>query len=338
MTWKNECVGYYNFQLPDKVETGIYPLTQIITKNILGINSIFGKYYEYGYQGKNVEGKYSNFYYNNYRIMVSEKKSIDINKYKEEVGSLLSEHSHPYDVTNYSPDVFYLTYEKSHSLYINKGGRMYQFLKAGDNGIDKSSKKSLDLSKAPDVYSLLSHFHTRDLYEIPSGQGFCLPYGFIDETTGKAERHMAVTYRMTDHPDVMILFQDASFQFRVPINNDDLKDIKNYDAKDYAKWLWNNIYMLYPNQKRKLLWPRWFTVKMDGRKGVGSFLEVTKKNGEKDYGYLAFVRGNPDNLIEEPDLQVFVSSVSDIAEGHPRMTPDELKALAEHIVNSVKHR
>ncbi|EAS1760774.1 hypothetical protein OY11_23455 [Salmonella enterica] len=78
MTWKNECVGYYNFQLPDKVETGIYPLTQIITKNILGINSIFGKYYEYGYQGKNVEGKYSNFYYNNYRIMVSEKKALTL--------------------------------------------------------------------------------------------------------------------------------------------------------------------------------------------------------------------------------------------------------------------
>ncbi|EAA9550939.1 hypothetical protein D5O62_07810 [Salmonella enterica subsp. enterica serovar Warnow] len=72
--------------------------------------------------------------------------------------------------------------------------------------------------------------------------------------------------------------------------------------------------------------------------GSGSFLQVTKKNGEKDYGYLAFVRGNPENPTEEPDLQVFVSSVSDIAEGHPRMTSDELKALAEHIISSVKHR
>ncbi|EBZ5774217.1 hypothetical protein EC412_18465 [Salmonella enterica subsp. enterica serovar Redlands] len=77
---------------------------------------------------------------------------------------------------------------------------------------------------------------------------------------------------------------------------------------------------------------------MDGRKGSGSFLQVTKKNGEKDYGYLAFVRGNPENPTEESDLQVFVSSVSDIAEGHPRMTSDELKALAEHIISSVKHR
>lgn len=34
-----------------------------------------------------------------------------------------------------------------------------------------------------------------------------------------------------------------------------------------------------------------------------------KKNSEKDHGYLAFVRGNPENPAEEPDLQV-LSAVS----------------------------
>ncbi|END1364768.1 hypothetical protein ABLL29_004523, partial [Salmonella enterica subsp. enterica] len=312
ITWRDECVGYYRLQLPEKLETGLYPTERVIVDGG-GIDAFFGKFYEHEsrYEGKvNIKGQYSRFYYNDYRIMVSD-KAINVNKYKKRISLRLSQHHHVYSIKEYLPDVFFLTYEKSHSLYINKDGRLYQFTIAGSN--DTRPENDLNLNKESDVHSLLSRFHTRELYEMPSGQGFCLPYGFIDETTGKAERHMAVTYRMTDHPDVMILFQDASFQFRVPINNDDLKDIKNYDAKDYAKWLWNNIYMLYPNQERKLLWPRWFTVKMDGRKGVGSFLEVTKENGEKDYGYLAFVRGNPDNLIEEPDLQVFVSSVSDIA-------------------------
>ncbi|MGG5835776.1 T6SS immunity protein Tli4 family protein [Huaxiibacter chinensis] len=235
--------------------------------------------------------------------------------------------------------VFFITSEDSHSLYINKSDRLYQFVKLWKDGAVLEAGEKMNLNKKTDVDSLLRRFHTRELYEIPSGQGFCLPYGFIDDEAGEAKRNIAVTYRMVDHPDVMILFQDASFQFPglVP-HNDDYSKVKDYDAKDYAKWLWNNIYMLYPNQERKLLWPRWFTVTMDDRKGSGSFMEVTKKNGEKDYGYLAFVRGNPDNGTKEPDLQVFVSSVSDIAEGHPRMSPDELKALAEHIVSSVRRR
>ena len=187
--------------------------------------------------------------------------------------------------------------------------------------------------------SFLSHFQTRDLYEIPPGQGFCLPYGFIANGSGNEERDMAVTYRMKNPPDVMIVFQDASYQSpdMIPLDSD-LNPIKRYDAKDYAKWLWNHIYMLYPEQKRKLLSPSWFSVTMDGRKGSGSFLEVTRKDGNKDYGYLAFVRADPQNSTKEPDLQVFVTSRSDLTEGHPQISPNELKALAEHIVSSVKHR
>ncbi|EIX6435762.1 hypothetical protein MKU92_004811, partial [Salmonella enterica] len=80
-------------------------------------------------------------------------------------------------------------------------------------------------------------------------------------------------------------------------------------------------------------------ITMDGRKGSGSFLEVTRKDGKKDFGYLAFVRANPENSTQEPDLQVYVSSYSFlVTEEHPQISPEELKALAEHIVNSVKHR
>jgi hypothetical protein len=336
VTWRSECVGYYTLQLPNKLESGRYPTERIVIGKY-DIKPIFGKFYK-NIPEKNIIGQYSNFYYKNYSIMVSEKKDINITKYQEEIKDLFSEYnSITYNIKNYSPSVFFLTSKKSHSLYINKENRLYQFMRINPGaGIEKNAKKAINVDEEVDIHSLLSHFHTRELYEIPSRQGVCFPYGFIDSTTGKTERDMSVTYRMMDHPDVMILFEDASYHLRVPL--DGFEPVKNYDAKYYAKWLWNNVYMLYPGQERKLLWPRWFTVTIDGKKGSGSFLQVTKHNGEKDYGYLAFVRGNPDNPIEEPDLQVFVTSFSDISEGRPRMTPDELKELAEHIVSSVKHR
>lgn len=332
--WKNECVGYHQFKLPNNLEVGLYPAERINTKDIK-IYSIFGMYHRY--QGKNVYGPYSVFYYGKYRALISNNDVEDYNKYIFDLENKLSYFDYKYEIKKYDQDAFYISYEKSYSLYINKEHRLYQFMKAHNDIVLPETKEYLNTESGR--LSFLSHFQTRDLYEIPSGKGFCLPYGFIANDSGNEERNMAVMYRMKDHPDVMILFQDASYQLPniVPLDSD-LNPIKNYDAKDYAKWLWNHIYMLYPEQKRKLRSPGWFSVTMDGRKGSGSFLEVTRKDGNKDYGYLAFVRANPENSTKEPDLQVFITSRSDLAEGHVRMSPDELKALAEHIVSSVKRR
>ncbi|EGT0655240.1 hypothetical protein JAG29_003930 [Citrobacter freundii] len=336
ITWRDECIGYYQLQIPDNLDVGIYPSNRTYTKD-LAMSSIFTEQKKSPGKTKIVKGRYSNFYYKKYKILISENGFFNIESYKEKVIKKIAEQGDVFHIKKYSSDAFFISHEESHSLYIQAGHRLYQFMK-GNNDLFRLGDNGY-LSNESGVLSLLNNFQARALYDVPTERGFCLPYGFISHDSGKEDRNIIVSYRMLAHPDVMIVFQDASFQlpYMVPRNND-LSTVKDYDAKDYAKWLWNHIYMLYPNQERKLLWPRWFTVKMDGRKGVGSFLEVTKENGENDYGYLAFVRGNPNNLIEEPDLQVFVSSVSDIAEGHPRMTPDELKALAEHIVNSVKHR
>ena len=332
--WKDECVGYYQLQLPTNLDVGVYPSNRIYTKD-LAMSSIFTKYQKK--TRKVIKGQHSNFYYRKYKVLVSEEGFDDIESYKEKISKRLLEKGDDYKIKSYPPDAFFLSYKISRSLFLKKGQRLYQFMKGHDSLFQP--KDNDYLSSEPEILSLLDNFQTRELYDVPLEQGFCLPYGFIPQNSRKEDRNIAVTYRMLEHPDIMIFFQDASFQlpYIIPLN-DDLTPVKDYNAKDYAKWLWNNIYMLYPNQKRELLWPRWFTVTMDGRKGSGSFLQVTKKNGEKDYGYLAFVRGNPENPTKEPDLQVFVSSISDIAEGHPRMTPDELKALAEHIVNSVRYR
>lgn len=334
--WRTECVGYYQLQLPSNLEVGLYPTERIITKDSPS-GSIFGEFHKYGYQGKNVKGDYSGFYYGRYKLMISENNFMNINEYQKRVEKLLSDNYHKYNIVSYYPDSFYLSYEKYHSFFLKKENRLYQFMKIYAEIILPGTREYFATETS--ALSFLSHFQTRDLYEMPSGQGFCLPYGFIANDSGNEERSMAVMYRMNNHPDVMILFQDASYQLpgMIPLNSN-FERMKNYDAKDYAKWMWNNIYMLYPEQKRKLRSPGWFSVTMDGRKGSGSFLEVTRKDGNKDYGYLAFVRADPKNSTKEPDLQVFITSRSDLAEGHPQISPDELKALAEHIVSSVKHR
>ncbi|HAE8197594.1 TPA: hypothetical protein JDH36_004425 [Salmonella enterica subsp. indica] len=340
-TWEKECIGYYKLDLPDNLELGRYPAERIYVEDIAGMKAIFGEYHRLRSQGRNIENPFSGFYYENYRVMISDNNFVDLESYKNKAIELLSEYNNTYYVKDYSADVFFLSYKDSHSLYIRKNHRLYQFMKGGGR-IDPllgMNRNNLNFNKESDVISLLGRFQSRGFYDIPSGQGFCLPYGFIANDSGSEDRSMAVTYRMKNHPDVMILFQDASYQLPNIVPRDsDLNPIKNYDAKDYAKWLWNHIYMLYPEQKRKLLSPGWFSVTMDGRKGSGSFLEVTRKDGNKDYGYLAFVRADPKNSTKEPDLQVFVTSRSDLAEGHPQISPDELKALAEHIVSSVEHR
>ncbi|ENB5758781.1 hypothetical protein ABH253_004756, partial [Escherichia albertii] len=66
--WKNECVGYYQLQLPDNLEVGVYPAERINTKDIK-INSIIGTYHQY--HGNNIYGPYSIFYYGRYRVLIS---------------------------------------------------------------------------------------------------------------------------------------------------------------------------------------------------------------------------------------------------------------------------
>ncbi|EBS7636806.1 hypothetical protein CDR68_24345 [Salmonella enterica] len=346
MAWENECIGYYQLQLPSDLEVGVYPAKRIYTEDTGGIKAIFGEYHEFRGQGKNVSGPYSGFYYENYLIMPSGNDFSNLDRYRKQVTEHLSNNFYDYNIKNYLPDVFFLSYEYSHSLYISKNKRLYQFMKGGGREFPPlgANKNNFNLNNESDVNVLLERFHTRELYEIPTGKGFCLPYGFIANDSGAEDRDIAVTYRMKSHPDVMIVFQDASYQlpYKIPLNADQTP-MKNYDAKDYAKWLWNKVYMIYPG-KRELLssgWfgSGWFSIEMDGRKGSGSFLQVTREDGKKDYGYLAFVRADPTNSTEKPDLQVYVSSYSFLAtKEHPQISPDELKTLAEHIVSSVKHR
>ncbi|CAK9886221.1 MAG: hypothetical protein XXXJIFNMEKO3_02649 [Candidatus Erwinia impunctatus] len=115
--------------------------------------------------------------------------------------------------------------------YLNGNGRLYHFW-------SETQKKEEDQLQTAEkqikknellVISLLNRFRERELYEVPSEQGFCLPYGFIVNDGGDKKRNMTVTYRLKDHPDITIFFQDLGMEpgagFQRP---------ENESAKDFV--------------------------------------------------------------------------------------------------------
>ena len=119
MAWRNECVGYYQLQLPGNLEVGLYPAERIITEDSPS-GSRFGEYHKYGYQGKNVEGDYAGFYYGKYKVMISRDDFMDLNGYQKRVGKLLSDNYVKYNTISYYPDSFFLSYEKKSFIFSEK--------------------------------------------------------------------------------------------------------------------------------------------------------------------------------------------------------------------------
>ncbi|MET3078485.1 T6SS immunity protein Tli4 family protein, partial [Pantoea leporis] len=140
--------------------------------------------------------------------------------------------------------------------------------------------------KEPEVKSLLSRFSPRELYEVPTKQGFCIPYGFIANDSGHESHNMAVTYRLKDHPDVTILFQTLTSD-PGPGNNRPKFDMTE---KEYVTEFWNRIYGA-KFRDIKLYGKGFSYPKIDGRKAVAAFAKFTRYDKSVDYGYVAYVKG-----------------------------------------------
>lgn len=115
---------------------------------------------------------------------------------------------HEYILKDY-PNAFVNYDYRGYTVYINSGKRLYHFWgrNAKDSG-EKSQTTEMQVRKSePEVLSLLNRFRPRKLYEVPTEQGFCLPYGFIAGDSGHEPRNIGITYRLQNHPDVTIFFR-----------------------------------------------------------------------------------------------------------------------------------
>ncbi|WP_336277181.1 T6SS immunity protein Tli4 family protein [Cronobacter dublinensis] len=307
-----------------------------------------------------VQSQFSTFYYGNYELDIStqNKEPVDFSAYKERIidkikfgidvakkkealqlkilGTPVMDKSefdrkHGYEIKDY-PHAFVEYDYRGYTIYINGGKRLYHFWgpNAKDTGEKSQTAEKQWQQSEPEVLSLLSRFRPRNLYEVPSAQGFCLPYGFIANDSGHESRNMGVTYRLKNHPDVTIFFQDLGPSSGPGERRPD----PNMSAKDYVTYFWN---VRYGHSFRDIkLYGKGFSYPdMDNRKAVAASAKFTRYDKQIDYGYVAFVKGE---APEEPDLLFYVIRDSRQARSNPPMAQGEIEKLAEHIVSTIKRR
>lgn len=182
--------------------------------------------------------------------------------------------------------------------------------------------------------TLLDGIRQRPLFDVPHEPGVCLPYAFIRDD-GTTRRHIGMTYRLREHPDVTIWLEDANATADGPhVRSETLT------ARYRAKFFWEQD---YKNAKRVASeWtPGYRRTEIDGREAVETFVKLVRyEDNIEDYGYLAVVRGDPDAAEDSPDLMLYV--IRDAANATKRgIAPigrDELLEMARTIAASVRKR
>lgn len=376
--WKNECIGYYQLQLPDNLEVALYPIEDFVnpkkqpesdgdikTRLYASPGITFDKTYYKQKRGA-VQAQFTELKYGKYELGISSESPelIGFSAYKERAKDNIifwNNVRKQYEALNFRmfkepimpeaefnqrygylikdyPDAFTIYESRGYTVYINKERRLYHFW--GDyqkNTGDKSQTAEKQLHDSePEVLSLLNRFRPRKLYEVPTEQGFCLPYGFIAGDSGHEKRNMGVTYRLKDHPDVSIFFQDLG-------PNPGPGEQRPYErrpdekmsAKDYVTYFWNRRYG-HSFREIKLYGKGFSSPKIDHRDGAAAFAKFTRRSKEVDFGYMAYVKGNAENT--EPGLLFYVIRDSRQAKDQLPMDKDELEKIAEHIVSSIKRR
>jgi|EndMetStandDraft_3_1072993.scaffolds.fasta_scaffold36624_3 hypothetical protein len=307
-----------------------------------------------------VQAQFSELYYGKYKIGVSSESSnaINFSEYKKKVKSDFEFEAHsgrqleirklgthqdklrPEQEFNRLYGFLIKDYNNAFSAYelrgytlnISSGHRLYQLWSKRDNYLEDKSQTAENQwhKKEPEVKSLLSRFSPRELYEVPTKQGFCIPYGFIANDSGHESHNMAVTYRLKDHPDVTILFQTLTSD-PGPGNNRPKFDMTE---KEYVTEFWNRIYGA-KFRDIKLYGKGFSYPKIDGRKAVAAFAKFTRYDKSVDYGYVAYVKGK---TPDEPAIMFFVMRKGTQATVNPPFDHEELEKMAEHIVASIKKR
>ena len=348
--WKTECVGRYQVSLPGEVEI-ILPAPRVfldassdhLMARYLFDSKTFGnqgkeyrnlnshtrsKFLYLGDIGITVEvpeidfenlrkmykGK-KQYYLKNAPLLEKEGYSAAADAYRENAAD---ERPLDYDKKN----MFGWDFKGGALLYLYKESRIFildlNFLVVGEAA--RNSKKDVDL--------FLQSSHPRPLYEIPKGEGVCIPYGFIKDD-GKPGRQIGVTMRLIDHPEVEIFFEDRSAA------DYGIKQTAQTQEKTEMSMLWDQ--QVRSSKKIDLAFLGYRSIKLEGRNGTGGFVEITQLDGSKDYDYAAVVNGDHSAKTDAPQLMMYVIRTASRAKGTP-ISKSELKDMAKKIAASIKRR
>lgn len=324
--YKTECVGSYTLALPDDLEVALYP-----TESYLKPKSKYPVYFK--------DGKWaylSYFYYNDNILMitdiweddkslsiVNESFNISYNKTKQK------NDNSKFNTISFDQGMGYYSDFSSNLSYIINN-RVYHFY---TNERYQGQQRDFEFYKH-NAEAIVAGFSSRKLFEVPSAAGKCIPYGFIASDNPDTPIDLSVSFRPNQHPDVMITFTENTNIITHSIKSTAKAELENF---------WNFGYD-YSNENiagiKLLGFPKYKNIKMAGREGKSTFVEIKYKDGSpSDYGYYAVVNwSNPAPNIIKPWIQLSViGKVSESKDKIP-LTKEEIYELAKTIEASILRR
>ena len=220
------------------------------------------------------------------------------------------------------PDTHVWTVGNSKHYLLLRDGRLFSVY---DDGKDDAFYK-------PRVSHVASTVRSRQVFEVPAQPGLCLHYGFLPDD-GSLRRDIGITYRLKAHPEIEILFWDRS-AYQTPTGYKEKSDSREVQFfwEDDNPVRGKQVRLLSPHVPGMMQFP---DVKMGGFTGKRSFVEITRQNGTVDYGYMAFVKGDPSAKDDKPDLLLYVIRDVSKAKGKP-LDRGEVEAIGDHIAASIR--
>ncbi|WP_392552307.1 T6SS immunity protein Tli4 family protein [Orbus wheelerorum] len=328
LNYQTECIGSYTLQLPDNIEVALYPTSTYLqpkSKNPIYFDDgkrTYSSIFNYNknrliithfFNDKNVLNKIVN-------DTLADNNKIKI-EYIDDSVNLFNDHDLLSFYSNKASEVIYIKNNRIYNFYTEK---RYQGIER-DFAFYKQNAESI-----------INGFSTRTLFEVPQIAGKCIPYGFVAGNNPSTPLNLGVSFRLNDHPDVVVTFTENTRSF-----SDALKS----DAKAEMQGFWDTRYDASNDNIAaiKLLgFPKNRSITMDGRDGVAGFVEVIYKDkSPSDYGYYAVVdyySRNAKSQKDHPWLQLSVIGKASEAKGKTPLTKDEIYALAKTIEASIMRR
>ena len=349
--WKTECVGYFQVSVPGEIDIGIARGGPDPSKLRHALNAGSYEFYEdSNYLGGRI--RTSSLLPKTSFLNIKEQKENLMKDLKLRMKTDPSINILEYDNGN-SINYFYKSGKHNiGAVFIYDLGRIYAYQKP------MAESEPNEAQARSDYMYVLRNFRARSLYELPTERGVCVPYGFVKDDRPQ-KRSMGTIMRLKDHPDVKILFRDQSALF-----NENFKKEENASVEQELRAFWERPD--WGGVKYQALGFRKFpSVQIGGYKGQSTFVEITRptrsskyecswddqyfSKAEKkaagclpqtlDYGYIAYVKGDPDAKEDTPNLLLYVMQNSeDAPDGKPTIGKDELKKMADTIAASIKRR
>ncbi|WP_458371928.1 T6SS immunity protein Tli4 family protein [Pseudomonas lactis] len=352
--WKTECVGYFQISLPGEVEIGVVQNDPNPSKGTHNLQNTGNQFFAESRYLKGSVRTSPILPESSFSRIKDEKSKLAEKSRKDVAGET------PINVLDYKSEKKSLTYSFSSKhgttgvVYLYQAGRIYFYWQSEAELAATEAQIMIRSNQA----KFLQNFRARALYEVPQEKGFCMPYGFVKDDSPQ-HRSMGTIMRLIDHPDVRILFRDQSASI---VEN--FKKEENASVEKELRAFWEGAD--WGGVKYQALGFRKFpSVQMGGYKGRSTFVEITRPSytpisecawddedfskAEKklagctpptlDYGYIAYVKGDPDAKEDTPNLLLYVMQDSKNGpDGKATIGKDELRKMANTIAASIKRR